>query len=431
MAILNGSNAPDRLFGTEGNDTLNGYLGLDVLLGQGGDDVINAGAGYDYLDGGFGNDTLNGGADDDELYGGAGDDILNGGRTGKDLDVVTFYGATTGVTVNFKTGMALDGEGGTDTLKDIEMAYGTQFNDTFIGGFRLNNSFESFRGLAGVDSYDGGSGFDRVDYAKDYTTGNANGSLGTRGIVADLAAGTATDGWGNLETLTSIEGIRASVRHDDLRGNNKSNKFEPLSGADYIDGRGGVDEVSYESDHFYTDRNGGITGIEADLAKGEIIDTSSYYVDILRSIENVRGSIFDDDIRGDAKANKLMGDRGDDFIRGRGGNDDLQGDAGQDILIGGAGNDKLNGGSGNDSLRGGKGADTFVFEQGGDIDRVRDFTDGSDMIDLQDFNFATAADVLANASQKGNKVVIELNDNDTIILNNVSLSDLDAGDFIL
>jgi Ca2+-binding RTX toxin-like protein len=221
------------------------------------------------------------------------------------------------------------------------------------------------------------------------------------------------------------------VRHDNLIGSNKANKFEPLTGADYIDGRGGIDEVSYESDHFYTDRNGGITGIQADLVRGEVIDTSSYYVDVLRSIENIRGSIFDDEIRGDSKANKLSGDRGDDFLQGRGGNDTLLGDAGQDILLGGSGSDMLNGGSGNDSLRGGGGADVFVFEVGGDIDRVREFADGVDRIDVSDFGFASAADVLALASQTGNRVEIDLNGSDMIVLNNLSIADLDAGDFII
>lgn len=425
MAVLNGTPGPDRIFGTFGNDTLNGFGGLDILIGSDGNDILNAAAGYDYLDGGAGNDTLNGGADDDELYGGAGDDIIDGGTTGKDFDIVVFYGAFSGVSVNFKTGIALDGEGGTDTLRDIEIAQGTQFDDVFVGGKRANDDFESFRGLDGVDSYDGGRGFDRVDYARDFGAG------GTSGITVNLGTGTATDGWRNVETLRAIEGVRASVRHDNLIGSSKANKFEPLTGADYIDGRGGIDEVSYESDHLYTDRNGGITGIQADLARGEVIDTSSYYVDVLRSIENIRGSIFDDEIRGDSKANKLSGDRGDDFLQGRGGNDTLLGDAGQDILLGGSGSDMLNGGSGNDSLRGGGGADVFVFEVGGDIDRVRDFADGVDRIDVSDFGFASAADVLALASQTGNRVEIDLNGSDMIILNNLSLADLDAGDFII
>lgn len=431
MAVFNGTPGPDRIFGTAANDTLYGYGGLDIMYGGAGNDTMAGAAGDDYLVGEAGNDTLKGGADADELFGGAGNDILDGGSTGTDFDIVSFYGATTGVTVNFKTGVALDGQGGTDTLKDIEIAIGTFYNDTFVGGKFANNEYESFRGLAGVDSYDGGTGFDRVDFAKDYTSYDSNGVRGWQGITADLRAGTATDGWGNAETLKSIEGVRASVRHDNLFGSNKANKFEPLSGADYIDGRGGIDEVSYQSDHLYTDSRGGILGIQADLEKGEVIDTSSYYVDILRSIENIRGSVFNDDIRGDAKANKLSGDRGDDFIRGRAGNDNLLGNEGQDILIGGGGADTLTGGSGNDSLRGGRGSDTFVFENGGDIDRVRDFTDGQDLIDVQAFGFSSAAEVITYATQKGNSVEIDLNGSDFIILRNVAVSDLDATDFLI
>ena len=255
MAVFNGTEAPDAFSGLNENDTMNGRGGLDVLLGNGGDDTLYGGSGIDYLDGGSGDDRLYGGADGDEFYGGAGNDVINGGSSGDDFDIISFYGATTGVTVNFKAGIANDGEGGVDTLKDIEIAFGTAFGDTFIGGAGRNRDFESFRGLAGVDSYDGGSGFDFVDFGKDFTSENEFGWAGSGRITADLAKGTATDGWGNVETLRSIEGVRGSVRHDDLRGNIKDNKFEPLSGADYIDGRGGVDEVSYESDHFFKSLN--------------------------------------------------------------------------------------------------------------------------------------------------------------------------------
>jgi Ca2+-binding RTX toxin-like protein len=435
MAIFNGSNAPDRIFGDIGDDTINGFGGWDLLFGQEGNDTIYGHAGSDYLDGGQGNDMLYGGAGSDWLYGGDGDDLLDGGTSAsfydQDYDTVYFYNAFTGVVVNFATGTAQDGTGGTDTLIDIEAVQGTQFDDVLTGGNNANNDFESFQGMDGDDIINGGSGFDQVDYAKDFTTSGGNGQSGYRGIVADLAANTATDGYGSTDTLTSIEAIRGSVRNDDLRGNKKANVFDPLSGADYIDGRGGKDEVSYDSDHLFTDRSGGTTGIRADLAKGQVRDTSGFYVDALKSIENVRGSIFDDDIRGDGKANKLRGGEGDDFILGRDGNDKLLGEDGQDILFGGSGRDVLTGGSGNDKLRGGTGNDTFVFDVDGDVDRVRDFGKGADKLDVSDFGFTSAAAVLALASQRGSSVEIDLNGSDMIILNNFDLANLSAGDLIL
>ncbi|EXB87103.1 Ig-like domain-containing protein [Acinetobacter sp. 272263] len=61
--ILGNSNSTvsQRLYGYDGNDTLNGGSGNDILLGGNGDDTLNAGAGNDYINGGAGNDTITGG----------------------------------------------------------------------------------------------------------------------------------------------------------------------------------------------------------------------------------------------------------------------------------------------------------------------------------------------------------------------------------
>jgi Ca2+-binding RTX toxin-like protein len=67
---LDGSNEPDELTGTPGDDRLNGSNGEDTLTGL---------AGNDTLSGDNGDDILNGGAGVDQLTGGSGDDILTGG----------------------------------------------------------------------------------------------------------------------------------------------------------------------------------------------------------------------------------------------------------------------------------------------------------------------------------------------------------------
>ncbi|MBB5746749.1 calcium-binding protein [Brevundimonas variabilis] len=54
----------------------------DLLFGFGGDDFIIAGGGDDFLYGGTGDDELSGGLGDDVLNGGIGDDVLHGGETG-------------------------------------------------------------------------------------------------------------------------------------------------------------------------------------------------------------------------------------------------------------------------------------------------------------------------------------------------------------
>lgn len=78
--------APERctIVGTEGPDRLVGTAGDDVICGLGGNDTLVGGGGDDVLVGGDGNDTLFGGGGDDMLMGGAGRDRLGGG-TGEDV----------------------------------------------------------------------------------------------------------------------------------------------------------------------------------------------------------------------------------------------------------------------------------------------------------------------------------------------------------
>lgn len=63
----------------------------------------------------------------------------------------------------------------------------------------------------------------------------------------------------------------------------------------------------------------------------------------------------------------------------------LWGSAGADTLNGGAGDDRLYDGAGSDVLTGGGGADVFIFARDGAVDRITDFTDGQDRIDLRDW----------------------------------------------
>ena len=73
----------------------------------------------------------------------------------------------------------------------------------------------------------------------------------------------------------------------------------------------------------------------------------------------------------------------------------LNGNAFDQTVVGNAGVNVLNGGAGNDKLVGGGGADTFTFTNLGGTDRITDFAQGSDIIDL------TALD--ANSSLAGNQ----------------------------
>ena len=102
----------------------------------------------------------------------------------------------------------------------------------------------------------------------------------------------------------------------------------------------------------------------------------------------------------------------------------------------------------------GDGADTFVFAKGGavygtvilgggdDIARIEngagktviaDFAAGAasgDVIDISEF-FSSFGAVQSHSRQRGSDVVITLDHNDTLILEDVQFSVLNAGDFLL
>ncbi len=110
------------------------------------------------------------------------------------------------------------------------------------------------------------------------------------------------------------------------------------------------------------------------------------------------GGSGEDAIDGGNGNDFVDGGSGDDVINGGNGNDLLFGDSGNDVIDGGNGSDLIFGGSGNDVLigvggadwmQGGSGNDMFVYQSASDSnaggwDRILDFTQGQDKIDLSD-----------------------------------------------
>jgi Ca2+-binding RTX toxin-like protein len=116
------------------------------------------------------------------------------------------------------------------------------------------------------------------------------------------------------------------------------------------------------------------------------------------------------------------------------GADFLYGFGGDDTLIGGTGDDYLNGGTGNDILVGGSGDDRFVFKTGDGLDTVRDFTpgDGSgDVLDLHGYGVTNFAALAPFMTQVGADTLIAFDDQNHILLHNVTMTQLNAGDFVL
>lgn len=108
----------------------------------------------------------------------------------------------------------------------------------------------------------------------------------------------------------------------------------------------------------------------------------------------------------------------------------IYGNAGANRIDGGGGFDFISGGKGKDVLTGGASSDTFHFLQGSGKDVVTDFTVGFDEIDLSDLSGATSfADMLENhVQEKGDHLWISYG-KDIVVLKNIAIDDLKAGDF--
>ncbi len=362
----------ERLRGSEFNDTLRGDGNDNEFEGSAGDDLIEGRGGNDYIEGGAGNDTLDGGAGDRDEVTYRHDDGPNGAN------------------VDLAAGIATDTFGNTDTLIGIERVRGSRFDDVISG----NDQFNRLRGEEGDDSlvgvantgdrgdeFEGGAGNDTLvgsagqrDHA-DYQDGGGN-------VLLDLAAGTATDDFGDTDTLISIEEATTGDGMDTMRGNAEDNYLESRGGDDLIEGRGGNDDLMggagndtldggsenvtwnggdtarYDRDH----ERGGTQGINANLVTGLVSDTFGD-IDTLIDIEEIRGSIFDDVILGSAEHERLRGGDGNDTIEAGDGNDDLQGGIGDDSLSGGVGGDFLQPGLGTDIVEGGANGPLFERDQ--------------------------------------------------------------------
>ncbi len=414
--------APAQNTGIAAGDS---YVSVEGLVGSAFADRLTGDGGANRIEGGAGNDTIFGGAGDDTLRGGAGADRIDGGAG---FDLAVFDDATVGILADLLspargTGIAagdvflnieglsgtiwgddlrgdalgnlLAGGGGTDWLM------GRAGNDTLIGGDGNDNLI----GGAGADVLDGGAGFDRAHY-----------SDATAGVVADLMDASLNTGAAAGDSYLSIEGFRGSVFDDEFRGDAAANQIDGVTGNDRLHGRGGNDVLIGRGGNDVLDGGDGndllyggsgadtliggngtdrvhygdsFSGLVADLLF-PARNTGLAAGDSYSGIENLQGTIGDDDLGGDDAANTITGGKGHDLIAGRGG---------ADYLIGGDGDDWLDGGPGDDWLLGQAGADTFVFAAGGGKDRVLDFLPGTDHVrlaaDLPGVSGMTGGDIAA------------------------------------
>lgn len=460
------------LVGTKFNDSLTGGGPADSVLeifnGQQGNDTIDGAGGYDSSNydsatngvsvdlaagvvsgGNWGTDTLlhvEGirGTDYDDTFDsrGFGSQSTNAGSLGTfnlfapdgGNDVVYGNGNTTVSYVNSWIGVKVDLALGADALNLVDKSnanYAVSLGkDTFMGGVNaatgsLQNdwlvgtdtndplSAETYEGEAGNDTLVGNGGMDWASY-----------SDSPAGITVDLrkSSNQVSDGWGGIDSLQGIEGIRGSYADDVMRGSDAltvNEVFKGMQGADSMDGGQGFNIAS-----FVQDVQGVTVWLEASSRKvapgvgvadkvqagftGVALDGWGD-IDQLANIEGVEGSLFNDLIVGNADSNHLDGRKGNDTLDGGAGfdwaefnnaegavtvnlatqsasdgdggtdrllnmegvlgslqNDQVSGDGLANILDGNGGNDTLDGSGGDDVLKGQDGNDVLISGMGRD-----------------------------------------------------------------
>ncbi len=393
---LIGITGNDLIEGGSQDDRIQGGKGDDRLFGKGGDDQIFGGEGSDFIKGGDGNDvlfagsrapvgldeivtgdnTLLGGEGDDVLYGHNGKDILRGGRgndylngyLGSDVFLIE-YNTGKDKIASFYTGddiLKISSEYGFDNAADLlAQASISRLLNTSTNTTIFRYTFK----LSDSDTVI----LDAIDQE----------------IVASDILFTAV-----------LPAPQVPTPQDDiLVGTPGNDEIFALDGNDIVRGQSGNDRLVGQSGN---DRLDGGNGN-----------------DILS------GGSGRDRLFGQAGSDRLIGGSGNDLLNGGTDRDRLFGQAGRDRLIGGSGNDRLDGGSGNDVITTGAGRDLIVIRQNNGFDRVTDFQNNRDRIDLVDIRFGQLSIL-----QQRDDVLIRVGSTNLLRLENTNAAAINQADFV-
>jgi len=359
----------------EGNPVIMG-AGDDRFMGRDEANAVYARAGNDYLDGRGGADTLDGGDGQDVIVGGKGDDILIGGagadrfvaRVGDGADRISDYD---GDDILDLTGYRFAGQSFEDMIS---------YTDE---GMVISNGSDSLI-LEGIGAED---------------------AVRVKGPGGTTVLGGPTDA-SLVFTVDDTDGV--GVQIDSLNRWSETGKALGLNvsckGAYTVVETGATAEIDGQS----------VSANYWTLNEGKTARDGIYLGDGL-DVAKALGTVV-------ADTNSFVMGSGNDRFLGRDEDSSVNAGAGNDFLSGGGGADTLEGGTGNDVLVGGTGADTFVFRAGDGQDRVKDFSEGDQLI-LNDYlnDGQTVADVLIH---DGTTATLS-NGTDTITFENIAEEELD------
>jgi Ca2+-binding RTX toxin-like protein len=176
---------------------------------------------------------------------------------------------------------------------------------------------------------------------------------------------------------------------DTITGGAENDWIDGGGGNDTLNGGGGFNTVSFASAQ---------AGVTVSLTLQTQSQATGAGTDVLSNFQNLAGSVFGDHLTGDANGNVI------------------------------------DGGGGGDVLTGGAGADTFVMRPSYGASEITDFNRGEgDKVDLSGYGSVlhTFSEVQALMSAAGSDTLVHLPDGDTLKLDGVNNTNLQASDFIL
>lgn len=410
-SLLMGSDADDKLNGTNsheliwagiGNDIINAAGGDDIIYGGDGDDTINAGDGNDIIRGETGNDTLNGGKGDDTYYfeNNHGNDIIHDTEGNNKLVFTDGISADDyNMSIDAKFGFVLTHKetGETISMPDF-LTNPLNYNFVFEGESHTEGGLDDREVIEGTDADDyleagdgfnifyGGEGNDTLAGGKDMDFmygGDGDDLLLGRNGVNVLFGGNGNDTIYDGDDGSYLSGGDGD---DFLYGGGGADVLDGGAGNDYLQGDHGGDTYIFGRG-YDTDTINASSDLNTIIIHGyrasSMINTRNAHNDLIINFGSADSTdclivdhffdynsnrdfnfVFDDgtvlgqyDIT--AKYAPIYGTDSDDWLAIQ------NGDNG--IIHGGAGNDGLSGGSGNDELYGEDGDDTLYGNDGNDI----------------------------------------------------------------
>jgi Ca2+-binding RTX toxin-like protein len=311
-------NRVENLIGGEQNDTFRFDDGAILGADPSGNVYPNS---YSSIDGNTGFDTLDYTAYTTPVF----VDLVNGLATGVLNGVASIEQVLGG-----QAGSILYGD------DDPNVLIGTAGNDQIYG----RGGDDLLSGMGGNDLLDGGSGSDTVAYLYD-----------PAGVSVNLTTGLATDGWGNTDTLISLENILGSPYADTLTGDAGPNVIEGGAGSDTLNGMGGSDRYVFRD-------NWGADTL-TDPSGDDILDLTAVTVDLTFTIDAA-------------------------FIN-----------------VSGAGGSISNPGNTIETLLAGSGNDRFIFNDLARLGNALDGGPGADMIDYSNYTSARSVVLTALGANSG------------------------------